>query len=64
MAATEFGAFAASGTICGQIDFVGPFKGCFPISPDEALAIIVMLQQARTDVLEHSDPLHDPRIIA
>lgn len=61
-AATEFGQFTASGTLCGHIDFVGPFAGTYSLSPDEALALIVTLQQARADVLNHSDPLHDPRI--
>ena len=62
-ARTAFGQFAASGTLCGHIDFVGPFKGTYALSPDEVLAIIVMLQQARTDVLSNSDPLNDPRIV-
>lgn len=62
-ATTEAGAWEASGTLCGHIDFVGPFKGTYVISPDEALALIVMLQNARQDVLDHSDPLGDPRII-
>lgn len=60
---TEFGQFKASGTLCGHIDFVGPFKGTFTLSPDEALAVIVMLQRARADVLDHSDPFGDPRIV-
>lgn len=60
---TVFGEFRASGTLCGHIDFIGPFKGCYTLAPDEALALIVMLQRAREDVLEHSDPLGDPRII-
>lgn len=59
---TVYGAFRASGTLCGHIDFVGPFRGCYSFSPDEALALIIMLQNARADVLEHSDPMHDPRI--
>lgn len=63
-AITVYGPFAASGTLCGHIDFVGPFAGCYSLSPDEALAIIVMLQRARGDVLENSDPTHDPRIIS
>lgn len=61
-AQTEFGEFIASGTLCGHIDFAGPFNGIYTLSPDEALAIIVMLQRARTDVLENSDPMHDPRL--
>lgn len=60
-AQTCFGPFGASGTLCGFIDFVGPFAGTYPLSPDEALAVIVMLQQARADVLNNSDP-HDPRL--
>jgi len=60
---TEFGQFKAVGTLCGRIDFVGPWKGSYPLSPDEALAVIVMLQQARADVLSNSDPMHDPRLI-
>ena len=62
-AETKFGEFSASGTLCGHIDFVGPFKGCYPLSTDEALALIKMLKNARSDVLDHSNPLHDPRII-
>lgn len=62
-AETTFGRFEASGTLCGHIDFIGPWRGSYPISPDEAQAIIIMLQQARADVLENSDPLHDPRIV-
>ena len=61
---TEFGRFTASGTLCGHIDFAGPFRGTYPLSPDEALAIITMLTQALADVLDHADPLHDPRIIS
>lgn len=60
---TSFGQFEASGTLCGHIDFIGPWEGSYPLSPDEALAVIVMLKQARADVLENSDPPHDPRII-
>ena len=60
---TEFGNFGASGTLCGHIDFVGPWQGSYPLSPDEALAIIVALQQSRADVLNNADPLSDPRII-
>jgi hypothetical protein len=41
---------------------VTPWRGSYPISPDEAQSIIVMLQQARADVLANSDPLHDPRL--
>lgn len=63
VAHTTFGPFEASGTLCGNIDFIGPFDGCYPITPDEALAISVMLQQARADVLNNSDPLGDPRIV-
>lgn len=62
-AATIYGQFSASGTLCGHIDFTGPFNGTFPLSPDEALAIIVMLQRGRADVLDNSDPLHDPRLV-
>ena len=62
-ARTGVGRFGASGTLCGHIDFVGPFRGSYPISPDEALKIIVMLQGARADVLNNSNPLHDPRIV-
>jgi hypothetical protein len=61
-AETEVGQFGASGTLCGHIYFIGPWKGSYPISPDEAQAIIIMLQQARADVLANSDPLHDPRL--
>jgi hypothetical protein len=60
---TEAGRFSATGTICGHIDFTGPFQKTYPLSCDEALALIVMLKQARSDVLNHSDPLLDPRIM-
>lgn len=59
-----YGQFKARGTLCGNIDFVGPFRGCYTLSPDEAQALIVMLQAARADVLENSEPYHDPRILA
>ena len=62
-ASTEFGQFMAAGTLCGHVDFVGPWKGTYTLSPDEIQAVIIMLQNARADVLEHSDPLHDPRLI-
>lgn len=61
-AKTEVGEFAASGTLCGCIDFVGPFKGTYPLSPDEVLLLIVALENARADVLKNSDPFHDPRL--
>jgi hypothetical protein len=63
-AQTEYGEFKASGTLCGNIDFVGPFKNTFTISPDEALSVIIMLQNARADVLDNSRPYSDPRIIS
>ena len=63
VARTSFGEFEASGTLCGHIDFIGPFDGTYPLSPDEALELIVMLQQARADVLNSSEPHHDPRLI-
>ena len=62
-ARTIAGQFAASGTLCGHVDFVGPFKGTYTLSPDEILSIIIMLQQARADVLSNSEPLSDPRIV-
>lgn len=62
-AETEAGQWEASGTLCGHIDFVGPFAGTYVLSPDEVLALIVMLQGARADILENSDPLDDPRLI-
>jgi hypothetical protein len=34
----------------------------FRAQTDEAQSIIIMLQQARADVLANSDPLHDPRL--
>ncbi len=61
-AETSAGFFGASGTLCGHIDFIGPFAGAYVLSPDEALGLIVMLQQARADVLEGSDPNGDPRL--
>ena len=62
-AMTEEGEYKAAGTLCGHIDFIGPWKGTYWLSPDEALSIITMLQGARADVLNNSDPLHDPRIV-
>lgn len=60
---TPDGEWQASGTLCGNIDFVVPIRGgTFCLSPDEAQAIVLMLTQARHDVLEHSDPYGDPRI--
>lgn len=60
-AQTEFGQFRASGTICGCIDFVGPFEGTYVLSPDEVLSLVIALQNARTDVLQNSRPFSDPR---
>lgn len=62
-AQTLSGDFHASGTLCGHVDFVGPFRGTFVLSPNEVLALIIMLKQARDDVLEHSNPNSDPRIV-
>lgn len=62
-AQTEFGEFLASGTLCGHIDFATPKSGTFTFSPDEVVAIIAMLQGARTDVLNNSEPLTDPRLV-
>lgn len=56
------GDFEASGTLCGHIDFVVPLGKTYSLSPDEALALIAILQGVREDVLNNSDPLHDPRI--
>lgn len=63
VARTEAGRFTASGTLCGHIDFTGPFKGTFVLSPNEVGAIILMLKAAMMDVIENSDPLHDPRLV-
>ena len=52
----------ASGTLCGHIDFVVPESGTYCLSPDEIEAIIIMLKQARHDVLENSDPQGDLRL--
>lgn len=62
-AQTALGEFAASGTLCGHVDFVGPFKGTYTLSPDEILAVIAVLQNARADVLKNSRPLSDPRLV-
>lgn len=56
------GMFEASGTLCGHIDLTGTWLGTCVLSPDEALALIAILQQAREDVLQNSDPLNDPRL--
>lgn len=61
---TVYGEFRASGTICGSIDFIGPFDGCYSMTPDECLSLIVALQRSRADVLQNSNPFHDPRITA
>lgn len=62
-AQTEPGEWKAAGTVCGHIDFVIPgAKITHCISPDEAQAIIVMLTNARADVLENSNPNGDPRL--
>lgn len=63
LAETEAGTFEASRTLCGHIDFIGPFRGTYSLSPDEALALVIMLQKARSDVLENSDPRGDPRLV-
>lgn len=62
-ATTRYGEWKASGTICGNIDFIGPFKGNYNMSPDEMQSIIIMLQNAREDVLVNSRPYSDPRIV-
>lgn len=62
-AMTEAGKFTASGTLCGHVDFVGPFAGTFVLSPDEILSLVAMLQGARDDVLRNADPLGDPRLV-
>ena len=62
-AQTEVGRFEASGTLCGHIDFVGPFSGTYVLSPDEVLILIAALQGARDDVLRNSDPIGDPRLV-
>jgi hypothetical protein len=62
-AQTAFGKFQASGTLCGHVDFAGPFKGTYDLSPDEVLSLIVMLQNARADVLKNSRPFNDPRLV-
>lgn len=59
----EAGGFAASGTLCGHIDFVVPRGLTYVLSPDEIADLIGVLQGARADVLANSDPLHDPRIV-
>lgn len=60
-AQTVSGEFVSSGTLCGHLDFVVGGR-TYILSPDDALAIIAMLHNAREDVLAHSDPLHDPRL--
>lgn len=61
-AQTAAGVFSASGTLCGHIDFVGPFRGTYILSPHEISNLIIILQRAKEDVLINSDPLHDPRL--
>lgn len=60
---TEIGLFRLSGTLCGHIDFVGPWKGTLCLSPEEAFLLGHALLAARKDVLQNSDPLHDPRLV-
>lgn len=61
-APTLYGSFKSSGTLCGNIDFATPSAGTYCLSPVEAQQIIIMLTQARDDVMRNSDPRHDPRI--
>ena len=56
------GEFTASGTLCGCIDMVGPFRGTLTLTPDEVAGLIRVLGAARADVLANSDPLGDPRL--
>lgn len=53
---TVFGQFKAAGTRCGHIDFATPELGTYPLTPDEALSLIIALQNARANVLENSQP--------
>lgn len=62
-AATIYGEFKISGTLCGSIDLAIPQSVTLAITPDEALSIIRALTAAREDVLENSRPFDDPRII-
>lgn len=62
-ASTLAGDFHAAGTLCGCIDFVGPFRGTYTLSPTEVESLISMLQKARKDVLENSDSYGDPRLV-
>lgn len=61
-AQTAVGPFGASGTICGHIDIIGPFQGTYCLSPDEVESLIIMLKQARGDVLDNANPNGDPRL--
>ncbi len=58
----DAGEFAASGTLCGCIDVVGPFRGTLTLTPDEVAGLIRILRAARSDVLANSDPRSDPRL--
>lgn len=58
----ESGEFAASGTVCGCVDVVGPFPGTLVLTPDEVVGLIGILRAARADVLANSDPFGDPRL--
>lgn len=62
-ASTVFGEFQAAGTLCGHIDLATP-SVTYALSPDEAHALMIALQQARSDVLQNSRPFDDPRLIA
>ena len=59
---TALGEFKAAGTLCGHIDFVGPFKGTCTLSVDEVENVIMMLRRAQNDVLRNADPDNDPRL--
>ena len=63
-AGTADGSWRASGTFCGHVDLVIPVvNATLILSPDEIQSIIIMLKQAREDVLTNSRPIDDPRLI-
>ena len=59
-----YGEFVASGTLCGNVDFVVPQTGfVLNLSIDEIDHLIEILNMARKDVVENSNPYGDPRIL-
>lgn len=54
--------WSCSGMIEGLIELHTPDRS-WPLTPDEAHALVIALSNSRIDVLENSRPNCDPRII-